>query len=636
MCGFAGFLELEHRTSTEGLQGVALRMAERMLARGPDADGAWADKEQGIAFGHRRLSIIDTSNAGAQPMASASGRWVIVYNGELYNTEEMRRCLGDQASAFRGHSDTEVLLETIDAIGVEAAATRANGIFAFAAWDRRDRKLWLVRDRLGVKPLYWGRTGATILFASQPKAFLGHPNFRPEIDGDALSAYLRYGYTPAPLSIYKGIRKLPGGWLAEISADGRVDERCWWDIGAIAEAGQAAPEPLDLDALSALINDAVARQMVSDVPLGAFLSGGVDSATVVAAMRAQENTPIRTFTVGFDEAGFDETQNARTVAQLLGTDHTELRLTANDLPELFAGALEGLDEPIADVSLIPTFAVSRLAREQVTVVLSGDGGDEMFAGYNHYDIATKAWNLARRFPGPVGHAMRGSIRALGPLLRTLPLGPPTAQYSADRLAKVAELLPEDDAISLYRRLVSVWPEPDQVSPRFARHGDATLASTQTPALALPGRFQCFDMLGYLPETILAKVDRASMATSLEARVPLLDHRIVEMAWRISPQDKRRYGVAKWPLREVLNRRLPQLTNQPKMGFGVPLGDWLRGPLRSWAEDALTGNNVQTGGLVDADVVGRYWREHLSGKRNWQHRLWSIIVLTHWQRQWLGS
>ena len=636
MCGFAGFLELERHTRTQDIQGIALRMAERLLARGPDADGAWADEQEGIAFGHRRLSIIDTSNAGAQPMAAASGRWVIVYNGELYNTEDMRRSLSDRAVAFRGHSDTEVLLETIDAIGVEAAATRANGIFAFAAWDRQERKLWLVRDRLGVKPLYWGRAGSTTLFASQPKAFFGHPNFKPEVDGDALSAYLRYGYTPAPLSIYQGIRKLPGGWLAEISADGSVDERCWWDLGAIAEAGQAAPEPLDLDALSALIDDSVARQMVSDVPLGAFLSGGIDSATVVAAMRAHESAPIRTFTVGFDEAGFDETENARTVAQILSTDHVELRLTADDLPELVASALEGLDEPIADVSLIPTFAVSRLAQRQVTVVLSGDGGDEMFAGYNHYNIATKAWNLARRFPGPLGHAIRSSIIALGPVLQALPLGPPTASYSADRLAKIAELLPKDDVMALYRRLVSVWPEPEQVSPHFAGHGDAALASTQTPALALPGRFQCYDMLSYLPETILAKVDRASMATGLEARVPLLDHRIVEMAWRISPKDRIRNGVSKWPLREVLNRRLPQLVQQPKMGFGVPLGEWLRGPLRSWAEDALTGSDVYTSGLVDADVVGRYWREHLSGKRNWQHRLWSIIVLTHWQRHWLGT
>lgn len=632
MCGIAGFLETGGRTEAAASRAIATQMAARLTARGPDAAGDWAADDGAVAFGHRRLSIIDISPAGAQPMRSASGRWVIAYNGEIYNADEMRAQLGERSSPFRGHADTEVLLETIDAVGVEAAAQRANGIFAFAAWDRETRKLWLVRDRLGVKPLYWGRAGGAWLFASQPKAFFAHPAFSPAIDADGLTAYLRYGYVPAPLSIYRGIEKLPGGWLAEIDARGNVNARCWWDLRAIAAEGQAAPEPHDANALAALIDDAVGRQMVSDVPLGAFLSGGIDSSAVVAAMQARGGARVKTFAVGFDESGFDETAHARAVSKHLGTEHTELRLKPSDVPELFDAALEGLDEPVTDVSLLPMFAVSRLARDHVTVALSGDGGDELFAGYQHYDLGRRAWDVARRLPGPLGSGTRATVAALLPVLQALPLG---GTYSADRIAKVAELLPAGDPMTVYRRLVSVWPKPDRISDA-ATGADATLAATAPPSGFGPLQaFRCFDMLAYLPESILAKVDRASMATSLEARVPLLDHRIVERAWRTDPRDLVRDGLTKWPLREVLYRRVPrELIERPKMGFGVPMGDWLRGPLRAWAERDLA--QVAAGGLVRSGPVARRWREHLSGRRNWQLSLWGIVVLAHWQRRWLGG
>ena len=635
MCGIAGFIDLRRAMSRHNLIDTGAKMAERLTARGPDGSGTWADAESGVAFGHRRLAIIDASDAGTQPMVSASGRWVIVYNGELYNTDEMRAGIADRGLTLRGHADTEVLLETIEAIGVEAAAQRANGIFAFAAWDCSERKLWLVRDRLGVKPLYWGWANGSLLFASQPKAFFAHPDFTPAIDDDGLGAYLRYGYVPAPLSIYRGIRKLPGGWLAEIDADGSVDERCWWDLRAIATAGQAAPTPFDPAALAELIDDAVARQMVSDVPLGAFLSGGVDSATVVAAMQARAQTPTQTFAVGFDAAGFDETAHARAVADHLGTDHTELRLTPADVPGVLATMIDNLDEPNADVSLIPMYAVSKLARGQVTVALSGDGGDELFAGYNHYRLAQRAWALARRLPWPLGAVAQAAIRALGPLLRVLPLGPPGAPYSADRLAKVADLLPAGDPIALYRRLVSLWAEPASISARAAAQDPLPAIADPPRALGLPRRFQYVDILTYLPESILAKVDRASMATSLEARVPLLDHRIVEMIWRTDPRELVGDGTAKWALRQVLYRRVPRhLIERPKMGFGVPIGDWLRGPLRGWAEPDLAGPGATAGGLVRADAIDRRWQEHLAERRNWQQSLWNVIVLAHWQRRWL--
>lgn len=612
-------------------------MADRLTARGPDGSGVWSDEENGVAFGHRRLSIIDTSDAGKQPMVSANGRWVIVYNGELYNTEEMRQAVVARGVTLRGHADTEVLLETIDAIGVEAAARAANGIFAFAAWDRVDRKLWLVRDRLGVKPLYWGWAGGALVFASQPKAFFAHPDFTPALDSDGLSAYLRYGYVPAPLSIYRGVRKLGGGWLAEIAADGGVVERCWWDLRAIAAAGQASPTPFDPDALAALIDDAVGRQMVSDVPLGAFLSGGVDSATVVAAMQARAGRPTQTFAVGFDEAGFDETTHARAVADHLGTQHTELRLAPGDVPDVLDAMIEDLDEPNADVSLIPMYAVSKLARGHVTVALSGDGGDELFAGYNHYRLGQRAWSLARRFPGPFGVTARWGLRALGPVLRALPLGPPSAPYSADRLAKVADLLPATDPVALYCRLLSLWADPAAISPRAATSDPLPAIADPPQELGLPRRFQFVDMLTYLPESILAKVDRASMAASLEARVPLLDHRLVEMIWRTDPRELGGDGTAKWALRQVLYRRVPRhLIERPKMGFGVPIGDWLRGPLRDWAEPDLAGPGATAGGLVRAAAVDRRWQEHLSGTRNWQQSLWNVIVLAHWQRRWLKN
>lgn len=637
MCGITGFFDFSG--GSEGrLRATVEAMQEAIAYRGPDAGTTFVDAAAGLALGHRRLSIIDLSPAGAQPMVSANGRYVIIYNGEIYNTPEVAREL--TGIAWRGHSDTEVLLEACAAWGVTNAISRFIGMFAFALWDRQERKLTLVRDRLGIKPVYYGRRGNLFLFGSELKALRAHPDWTPKISPAAVAAYLRLGYIPAPLSIYDGIRKLPPGHILEIDAAGKENLHCFWDLRAHAKAGQTNLDnrPADeiISDLEALIADSVRRRMVADVPLGAFLSGGIDSSTVVALMQAQSSRPVKTFTIGFEDKRFNEADRAAAIAKHLGTDHTELILSASETQNVIPLLPDMFDEPFADYSQIPTYLVSKLARSAVTVSLSGDGGDEVFGGYTRYLGIDRIWQIARFLPSPLRRSVSAVLRALPPqswdkALSALP-GGLLPSHPGDKIHKGAGILAERDSDAMYGRLVSLWPEAGHPTDDHAYPwADASFA-TDVPELV--ARLRTMDMQTYLVDDILTKLDRATMAVSLEGRVPLLDHRVVEMGWRMPRDLLIRNGIGKWPLRQVLYRHVPEaLVSQPKMGFSIPLGDWLRGPLRDWAEDLLAPAALEQTGLLNVDVIRTVWADHLAKRINWPHQIWVVLMLQAWLRRW---
>lgn len=649
MCGFCGFLLDEDGragsavNAAGGFAAVIGRMNDRIAHRGPDGDGLWTDEAAGVALGHRRLAIVELSPLGRQPMDSADGRFVIAYNGEIYNFQDLRAELEAAGHAFRSHSDTELLIEACAAWGVERTVRRLIGIFAFALWDRRDRVLTLVRDHLGVKPLYWTRQGGALLFGSQPKALRAHPAFTAGLDRDALSAYLRFSYIPAPQTIFQGVHKLEPGRILTVRPGREPEETVYWDAEATARAGLANPLALSdaeaTDALETLLSDAVGRQMMADVPLGAFLSGGVDSSAVVALMARHSDRPVRTFTIGFSEGGYNEADAARAVARHLGTDHTELVVEPRHALDTIPNLPDWYDEPFADSSQIPTVLVSQLTRKSVTVALSGDGGDELFAGYNRYLWGDSVWRRMAPLPGALRRSAAGMIQAVRPggwdaLFGLLPEGRRPRQ-PGDKLHKLAGVLASPDADALYRRLVSQWDDPDAVvrgghEPK-GRIWDAGLVDR------VPGfveRMQLLDSVTYLPDDILAKVDRASMGVGLEARVPLLDHRVVEFAWRVPLGQKIRGGQGKWLLRQMLYRHVPKaLIERPKSGFAVPIDAWLRGPLRDWAEDLLSESALRADGLFDPATIRACWAEHLLGTRNNQHKLWSVLMVQAWTRHW---
>jgi asparagine synthase (glutamine-hydrolysing) len=650
MCGLCGFLDTSPARggSAEALTGIAVRMADALRHRGPDSGGAWADPAVGIGLGHRRLAILDLSPAGHQPMESAAGRYVMVFNGEVYNYKELRNDLerAGAVSGFRGHSDTEVLLAAFEAWGIEAAVRRFNGMFAIALWDRAERTLHLLRDRLGEKPLYYGWAGTTFLFGSELKALRAHPAFRGEVDRGALALLLRYNYIPAPHSIYRGFHKLPPGSVLTVRADAgprHAEPAAYWSARAAAERGGQQPftgtEAEAVEHLDGLLRDAVGMRMEADVPLGAFLSGGIDSSTVVALMQAQSRRAVKTFSIGFQEAGFDEARDAAAVARHLGTDHTELYLSARDgldviplLPSLY-------DEPFSDSSQIPTFLVSGMAKRHVTVSLSGDGGDELFGGYNRYFWGQQLWDRVGRLPRSV---RSGAARALGAVpprawdrlftapgtAALLPRRVRRQAQPADKIGKIADVLRVDSPEAMYRTLVSHWKCPGSVL-------QGNVAEPPPPpgfcgTAVLPLRMMYLDTVSYLPDDVLAKVDRASMGVSLEARVPLLDHRVAEFAWTLPLAFKIRGGQGKWALRRVLDRYVPPaLIDRPKMGFGVPIGAWLRGPLRDWAEALLAPRRLEDEGFFRPAPVRARWEEHLSGRRNAQHELWDVLMFQSW-------
>jgi len=643
MCGFAGFLDLGARLSPTDAERRVRRMADAVTPRGPDDGQTWVDADAGIALGFRRLAIRDLTPAGRQPMLSADGRYAIVFNGEVYNADDLRPELAGRGVRFRGHSDTEVILEACAAWGAPRAVEHFVGMFAIALWDREQRTLTLMRDRVGIKPLYFGRFGDVVLFGSQPRSLAQHPAWRAELDRDSLAAYLRYGYVPAPRSIFRNLRQLLPGHRALIEASGRVSECQYWNLQSIAAA--AVADPLELsdteaaDRLDGLLRDAVRRRMLADVPLGAFLSGGIDSSLVVALMQAESERPVKTYSIGFHEARYNEAEHAGRVAAHLGTEHHEFYVEPGHALEVIPDIPEWYDEPFADSSQIPTFLVSELTRQHVTVALSGDGGDELFAGYNRYARARELLGWVQGLPSGLRRGMARGLRAV-----------PTNWYAglgwaltagrrgrllSDRAERMARLLDPATELKLYRDLVAQWPNPAALVPGSTEPESAIWRTETHAALSDPtDRMQLVDMLTYLPDDILTKVDRASMAVSLEVRVPILDHRVVELAWRLPQRFKVRDGETKWLLRQLLYRYVPrQLIERPKMGFGVPVDEWLRGPLRDWAEDLLSERALAEDGLLNPAPIRALWAEHLTGGVDWQYRLWVILMFQAWRRRW---
>jgi asparagine synthase (glutamine-hydrolysing) len=645
MCGIAGFLAAGAVEPVEALEGLAARMGARLVHRGPDSGGTWSDEEAGVAFAHRRLSILDLSPEGAQPMHSESGRFVVTFNGEIYNFVELRDELARSGHRFRGHSDTEVLLAAAEEWGFAGALRRFNGMFAIAIWDRAERLLHLARDRMGEKPVYYGWFGKTFLFASEIKALRVHPDFDGEIDRNAVALLMRHGYIPTPYSIHTGLRKLVPGAMLTVSrgSAGEVSLARYWSPREAATRGTLAPfvgSPDEaVSELDALLRSAVKLRMQADVPLGAFLSGGIDSSTIVALMQAQSAAPVRTFTIGFREDRFNEAEQAKGVASHLGTDHTELYVTPSDALDVIPRLPVLYDEPFADSSQIPTFLVAQLTRRHVTVSLSGDGGDELFCGYTRYALGAGLWRWLRWLPAAVRTLAARAIEAIPPSVWARSLGPLepmlpavlSAPNRGQRIRGGAELLKLTTAEAMYRQLVSTWKEPERLVPGAEEPSTPLTDPAGWPSLPCFTETMMFlDAISYLPDDILVKVDRASMGVSLEARVPLLDHRVVELAWRLPLELKQRDGTSKWILRRVLDRYVPRaLIERPKMGFGVPIDSWLRGPLREWAEDLLSEDRLTREGFLDAAAIRNAWRAHLCGQRDAHYCLWPVLMFQSW-------
>lgn len=646
MCGFAG--ALQPGDTAEKWQFHLSLMATSLRHRGPDDEGIWKDVRNGIGMAHRRLSILDLSSEGHQPMLSASGRYVIVYNGEIYNYLSIRNELKAQSVQWRGHSDTEVILAAIEVFGLEKAVERFNGMFAIALWDRQEQELSLLRDRLGIKPLYYACTDRGVLFGSELKALKAHPYFEPSIDRNALALLMRHNYIPAPYSIYQNAYKLKPGHILRIPMDQLKDINelhpyPYWSASVMTHSRQRNPfdgTPSEaVDQLDGLLRDAVGIRMIADVPLGAFLSGGIDSSTVVALMQAQSVRPVKTFSIGFSAEGYNEARCARRVSSHLGTEHTELYVTPDDAITVIPRLPTLYDEPFADSSQIPTFLVSQLARKHVTVSLSGDGGDELFCGYQRYEMGQNLWRKIGWMPVLGRQIISGAITSvpckvlgnrlawLSPLLNKY--GRPGAV--GDKLHKLAEILAIEKQEQLYQQLVSHWKEPESLvldakEPPTAFTGCHYLADL--PDFAR--RMMYLDLITYLPDDILTKVDRASMGVGLEARVPILDHRVVEFAWQLPLSMKVKNGQKKWLLRQVLYKYVPkEYVDRPKMGFGVPINTWLRGPLREWAEALLNEKRLQEEGFFNPAPIREKWSEHLSSKRDWQYYLWDVLMFQAW-------
>jgi asparagine synthase (glutamine-hydrolysing) len=645
MCGIVGFWNAKSGQPAENLQAQISRMSDQIMTRGPDAGGAWGDAQSGVTLGHRRLSIIDLTEAGSQPMTSSCGRYVIVYNGEIYNSEELRTELAPHNRTYRGYSDTETILESCAAIGVRKTVEKLIGMFAFALWDKQEKTLSLVRDRLGIKPLYWADFAGTLLFASELKAIVKHPAFVKEVNYDGVASFLRHSYVPAPYSIYKDVYKLQPGEILTRTADGAITKETFWSMAQVYRKGKEQPfvgsDGEAVAALDRLLRDSVKRRMVADVPLGAFLSGGIDSSLVAGVMQAQSSEKIKTYSIGFSESDFNEAPHARSVADHLGTDHTELYVT----PEIAQGVIPHLsqifDEPFADSSQIPTYLVSKMTRDHVTVALSGDGGDELFCGYNRYRTAAAMGTRLGSIPTVLRKMGAGLIKAVPPQgwdqLANLVPQAKRPRYVGSKLHKLAAVLGGDEN-DLFRRLLSQWDGRDLTDLIVKGQEIQTVLLDEGLRAQVPDfydRMQYIDTLMYLPDDILTKVDRASMAVSLEARVPLLDHRMVEFAWSLPHHLKVRNGEAKWILKQALDQYVPlAMTERPKMGFGVPVGEWIKGPLRDWAEDLLSEEKLLKHNLVQAEVVRQRWVEHLSGAHNWQAGLWNVLMLQSWADEWL--
>lgn len=662
MCGIAGYLSVNGFSASDDMAEIAGRMADRLAHRGPNDRGVWTDIESGIALAHRRLSILDLSPAGHQPMLSHCGRFVMIFNGEIYNHLDIRKELdalpasnihhisGEKSSqhGWRGHSDTETLLAAIATWGLEATLKKAVGMFAIALWDRSERTLSLARDRMGEKPLYYGLNAGVLLFASELKAFYAYPNFDAEVDRQSLALMLRQSAVPAPFSIYRGICKLQPGTIlkltrSDVSVRTLPIPQAYWSLRQVAEEGQrdafSGSDIEAVDELERLLRQSISGQMLSDVPLGAFLSGGIDSSTVVALMQAQSARPVQTFSIGFQESGYNEAEYARAVAEHLGTKHTELYVSAGQAMDVIPQLSTIYDEPFADVSQIPTLLLSQMTREHVTVSLSGDGGDELFGGYNRYLWAPKLWRRLHYLPRNLRMALAGMLTVLPPktwdkVFQGLNIFMPAGwRYATpgDKLHKLADVIAAKSAEEIYHGLISHWRDSDLVVNGFG--SEAIDPIRNAASIGLPDLEHCMmymDAVSYLPNDILTKVDRATMAVSLEGRVPFLDHRIIEFAWRLPLSMKIRAGQGKWVVRRILEKYVPDaLIERPKMGFGVPLDSWLRGPLKAWAEALLDESRLQEEGFLNPLSIRKMWHQHLDGRCNGAYQLWDVLMFQMW-------
>ncbi|OHU90676.1 MULTISPECIES: asparagine synthase (glutamine-hydrolyzing) [Pseudoalteromonas] len=643
MCGFSGFYDSSHQLNDYEQQ--LQRMGEAIIHRGPDDGGIWFDQQVGLGFSHRRLAIVDLSSSGHQPMASQAGRFVIAFNGEIYNHIELREELGTQVDGiqWRGHSDTETLLACIEAWGFKETLVKATGMFAIALWDKQTRTLSLARDRVGEKPLYYGWHNDCLIFGSELKALTQHRLFHKAIDKNALTLLLRHNYIPAPYCIWKNTQKLlPGTILTVDLQTNECHSEAYWSIKETLEQAsrkqQQKSDEAAIDELEAVLSGAIAKQMVADVPLGAFLSGGIDSSVIVALMQAQSKTPIKTFSIGFHEKKYNEAEHAKAVANHIGTDHTELYVSAEDALEVVPKLATMYDEPFADSSGIPTYLVSKMAKEKVTVSLSGDAGDEIFCGYNRYVLTHGMWSKIKYIPVPLRKLAAKTLTALAPatwdklghfLEKILPGKIPA--YFGDKIHKGAGVLSLPSIEHLYKNLVSLWHDPSSVV--LGAKEPETVVSDLRFRPKLNSHIEGMmgtDMMSYLPDDILVKVDRAAMAVSLETRVPFLDHHLIEHAWQIPMNQKIRNGKGKWVLREVLYRHVPKkLIERPKMGFGIPLEDWLRGPLKPWAEELLARERLLKEKIFCPQQIAKKWEEHQSGKRNWSYHLWTVLMFQAW-------
>jgi asparagine synthase (glutamine-hydrolysing) len=657
MCGIAGYWDTKGNKIAE-LRATVAHMTAALHHRGPDDGGLWTDDSLGLGLGHRRLSIVDLSREGSQPMVSASGRFITVFNGEIYNFQTLKKELEVLGHHFRGRSDTEVLLASMDEWGLDRSIAKLAGMFAFALWDIQTRTLHLVRDRLGKKPLYFGWLGSSFVFASELKSITLHPEFDRSIDRAALSLFVQYGYVPAPATIYRTIFKLPAGAL--ISLRGNQQDlatgrellglvRPYWSARSVTEQGLSEPPDLGdeeaLDELDALLGAAVSERMIADVPLGAFLSGGLDSSLIVALMQKRAAQPVKTFSIGFNEAEYNEAADARRVADCLGTDHTEFFVSADeacgvlpDLPTIY-------DEPFADPSQIPTVLLSRLTRARVTVALSGDGGDELFGGYNRYLLATGMHRKLLWVSLPFRTAAASALTAVPARGWDVALSAAHILFRrwsnlalpGDRLHELANAMLAPTPAAMYRSVLTYWSDtPPLVDAVLGSEGgplDASLWSAGSEGLV--ERLMAQDLASYLPDGILTKVDRASMSVGLEVRAPLLDHRVAEFACRLPSRHKFHDGRGKWILRKLLARHLPSPhINRPKQGFGIPISAWLRGPLQDWAEELLDARQLKSQGFFEPQLIRQRWLEHLSGKRNWGRSLWSVLTFQAWRDCWL--
>jgi asparagine synthase (glutamine-hydrolysing) len=645
MCGIAGVWD-RNGCNARDLETRVAAMTESLSHRGPDDSGVWLSRESSIAFGQRRLAIIDLSPMGHQPMMSANGRYTLTFNGEIYNFRDLRTELESRGVRFRGHSDTEVIVEGCAQWGVNSTICRLNGMFAIAVWDAKERQLFLARDRMGEKPLYWTIFDGLVLFGSELKALRAHPGWRPRLNRGAIAAFLRHNYVPGPFTIYQDVYKLPPAGFVKIGSGGGPETGAHWDLAGIVSQGRRnmlrADEEELVVQLDALLHDVVSRRMVADVPLGAFLSGGYDSSTVVALMQRASRRPVKTFTISFENAAFDESKHAEAVARHLGTEHTTFPVSGAEALDVVPKLADIYDEPFADSSQVPTHIVSALTRKHVTVALSGDGGDELFTGYNRYQWAETVWGPSTRIPLAFRRLLSSSIRVVPPgaydrIARYLPYlrRVPQVGYKAHRLA---QSLSASSIDSVYYQLVSHHQTPEDLVNECQEVRTPCWGQNLRALLPDPvDRMRYLDMCTYLPDDILTKVDRASMAVALEVRVPFLDHRLVEWIWRLPSSQNARAERPKHLLRRVLARYVPdRLVERPKMGFGVPLADWLRGPLRDWAEDLMNEAGLHADDIFDVEAIRSLWAEFLSGSDRSYYFIWNILMFQAWHRRWGGA